>query len=110
MRAMVVSNAASARTSMREVLSKASFQVYEASDVRGAMQLLSELWPVDLALVDWSLPSAGGLRFVRTVRSSRDHDAMRLIMMTSRLEMTEIFEATFRIFSWSTSGVNGLTT
>jgi DNA-binding response OmpR family regulator len=93
MRAMVVSNAASARTSMREVLSKASFQVYEASDVRGAMQLLSELWPVDLALVDWSLPSAGGLRFVRTVRSSRDHDAMRLIMMTSRLEMTEIFEA-----------------
>jgi two-component system chemotaxis response regulator CheY len=93
MQALVVSNAASARQAMREVLSKVSFQVYEASDVRGAMERLSEIWPMDLALVDWSLPSAGALRFVRTVRSSRDHDAMRLIMMTSRLNMTDIFEA-----------------
>jgi len=93
MRALVVSNAASARNAMREILSKVSFQVSEASDVRGAMEVLSALWPMDLALVDWSLPSAGGLRFVRTVRASRDHDDMRLIMMTSRLEMTDIVEA-----------------
>jgi DNA-binding response OmpR family regulator len=78
---------------MREILSKVSFQVVDAADVRGAMQVLTELWPMDLALVDWNLPSGGGLRFVRTVRSSRDHDAMRLIMMTSRLDMTDIFEA-----------------
>jgi len=93
MRALVVSKAVSARNAMREILSKVSFQVVEASDVRGAMQVLSELWPVDLALVDWALPSAGGLRFVRTVRALRDHDAMRLIMMTSRLDMADIFEA-----------------
>jgi two-component system chemotaxis response regulator CheY len=93
MRALVVSNSATARQSMQEILSKVSFQVVEASDVRGAMEVLGQLWPVDLALVDWSLPGSGGLRFVRTVRSSRDHDAMRLLMMTSRLEMTEIFEA-----------------
>jgi DNA-binding response OmpR family regulator len=93
MRALVVSNAVSARNAMREILSKVSFQVVDAADVRGAMQVLTELWPMDLALVDWNLPSGGGLRFVRTVRSSRDHDAMRLIMMTSRLDMTDIFEA-----------------
>ncbi|HVE38786.1 MAG TPA: response regulator [Planctomycetota bacterium] len=93
MRALVVSNAAAARHSMREILTKVSFQVSEASDVRGAMEVLGEVWPVDLALVDWALPGDGGLRFVRTVRSSREHATMRLIMMTSRLEMTEVFDA-----------------
>jgi len=93
MRAMVVGSSATTRSGIGEILSKVGFQVSEASDVREAMEVLGRLWPLDLAVVDWNLPRSGGLRLVRTIRSSRDHDTLRLIMLTSRLDMTEIFEA-----------------
>jgi two-component system chemotaxis response regulator CheY len=93
MRALVVSNAEATRKSLGEILSKVDFQVFTAGDLRTAMEILSGSWPLDLALLDWSLPSAGGLRLVRTIRSSRDHDSLRLVMVTSRLEMTQVFEA-----------------
>jgi two-component system chemotaxis response regulator CheY len=78
---------------VREVLTRSSFQVVEVGDVRAAMEFLASFGPVDLALVDWDLPAAGGLRFVRTVRASRDYSSMRLILVTTQLDMTEIFEA-----------------
>jgi len=93
MRALVVGDHEGSRKEMGDMLAKASFQVYEAAEVREAMKILAGLWPMDLALVDWGLPKGGALRLVRTVRASRDHDAMRVIMVTARLEMTEIFEA-----------------
>ena len=91
MRALLVDDG---RTdALRETLTRAGFEVLEASDGQQALDLLEDSGPVDLALVDWKLPHSSGLRFVQGVRSSREKASMRLIMLTNDLDTREILEA-----------------
>ena len=48
---------------------------------------------MDLALVDWDLPEADGLRFVLGLRSARGYARTRLIMLTRQPSTAEILDA-----------------
>jgi two-component system cell cycle response regulator len=93
MRAVVVSESSIARWTMRSALTGAKFQVVEAGGVREAAAVLSGIGPFDLALVDWSLPRAGGLRLVRSVRASREGASLRVIMVMPGRDVEAIVEA-----------------
>ena len=46
--------------------------------------------PVNLAIVDWMLPGASGLEFVRTLRKTQLYSNLPIIMLTARTEEHEI--------------------
>ena len=91
MRALVVDDGDT--RSIRELLAGAGFQVYEAAGDREGLEILEDSGPMDLALVDWNLPRAGGPRFVRTVRSRSGFSALRVVMETSRMDTVELLKA-----------------
>ena len=93
MRALIVDSSKPSRSGIGGILAATGFAVFEADDSSNALDLLDEIGPVDLVLVDWELPEAGGLRLVLGLRAERDFDATRLIMLTSEPHTAEILEA-----------------
>jgi two-component system chemotaxis response regulator CheY len=72
------------------LLKTAGFDVSEACHGRDALEKLGEGQPVDLALVDWNMPEMNGLEFVQAVRSSGNHPAMKLMMVTTESEIARV--------------------
>ncbi|HLY08952.1 MAG TPA: response regulator [Planctomycetota bacterium] len=93
MRALIVGGSGRIPATLRGELAKAGFQVLESGDEEEALELLEEQGPVDLALVSWDLPEAGGLRFVLRLRSARRFDSTRLLMLMRQPSTADILEA-----------------
>jgi two-component system, chemotaxis family, chemotaxis protein CheY len=81
------------RTILKGILSEVGFEVQEASTVRDAMTFLGGGTDFDLALVDWNLAEVNGLEFVRQVRSQRRFDTVKLMMVTTETEMSQVATA-----------------
>jgi two-component system chemotaxis response regulator CheY len=43
-----------------------------------------------LVLVDWNMPVMNGLDFIRAIRSQRSFDPVRILMVTSESESTQV--------------------
>jgi DNA-binding response OmpR family regulator len=93
MRALIVDDKCSGKAAMSGALSDAGFLVLETEDSVEALDELRHQGGVDLALVDWDLPKAEGLRFALALRSARCFDRTRLIMLTREPSTAEILEA-----------------
>ncbi len=93
MRALVLDDSSAMRAILRRYLRELRFDVVEASDVAGALDVLQRADGIDLALVDWNLPGKSGLDFVRAVRESGDRPRLRVIMVTTELEVSRVLEA-----------------
>ena len=70
-----------------------SIEVVEAGDGIEALEQLQLHPSTDVALVDWDMPRMNGLEFVKTVRSDHAFDSMKLMMVTSHNEMSDIGQA-----------------
>lgn len=92
MRALVVDDSRVMRAILRDVLVQAKFQVLEAGGIREARTVLQDLGSVELSLVDWNLPKAGAMQFVKAVRSSPEFDSMRLIMVITEMDMGQVIQ------------------
>ena len=92
MRAVVVDDSKAMRSTIRDMLRAVRFQVFEAGDGREGLESLEDFGPMDLALVDWNLPRHSGLELVREVRSRREYDGMRIIMVTTEVDAQTILE------------------
>jgi two-component system, chemotaxis family, chemotaxis protein CheY len=68
------------------------FEFIEAGDGSEALNLFKE-HPVDMAFVDWNMPTMSGIEFVRHVRSMPSTDHVRLVMVTSEKTVAKIDEA-----------------
>ncbi len=90
MRALVIDDAKAMRMILRQILTSLGFDVSEASDGREGMAMLRQSPEIELALVDFYMPDMDGVEFVRTVRSDRAYDAIRLLMVTSEDEPARI--------------------
>ena len=66
----IVDDSPSMRQLIAGELSRAGFQVVEASDGRDAVDRLEELGEIHLALVDLNLPRLDGLGVIRALRRS----------------------------------------
>jgi two-component system, chemotaxis family, chemotaxis protein CheY len=93
MRALVLDDSRAMRTILKGILSEVGFEVQEASTVRDAMTFLGGGTDFDLALVDWNLAEVNGLEFVRQVRSQRRFDTVKLMMVTTETEMSQVATA-----------------
>lgn len=93
MRAIVIDDSRAMRAILKQALAARGFEVAEASNGREALTRLVTLGPVDLALVDWNMPEMNGYDFVKSVRSDRTRDAMRIVMVTTETEMSQMVKA-----------------
>ena len=93
MRALIVDDSRAMRAVIRDVLRRARYQVFEAGSVAEALDGALEFRPVDLAIVDWSLPHKGGVEFVREIRRRSEGATMWILMVTLDLKSEVVLEA-----------------
>jgi two-component system, chemotaxis family, chemotaxis protein CheY len=92
-RALVVDDSKAVRGLLKRELSHLGFEVFEAGNGQEGMDQLSELGPVDVALVDWTMPVMDGLSFLKEVRSNPDYERVLVVMVTSESDPAQIFQA-----------------
>ncbi|MGA3122827.1 MAG: response regulator [Polyangiaceae bacterium] len=94
MKALVVDDSRVMRSILKKFLASEGFlTLVEASDGAEALERLNEVGAVDLALVDWNMPRMNGLDFVLAVRRNHAFDGVRLMMVTTEAEATQMARA-----------------
>ena len=78
-RVLIVDDAAAIRTVLRRVLESAGYDVTDAADVDGALELL-RCSPVDLVLTDVQMPGRSGVELAQLV--ARDYPGIKVIAMS----------------------------
>ena len=96
MQAIVVDDSRAMRMLMGRLLKDVGFDVDEAGDGRQALDRLRERLaedPVQLALVDWNMPEMSGIELVEAVRSDPAFAALRIVMVTTETELSQVMKA-----------------
>jgi two-component system chemotaxis response regulator CheY len=80
------------RKVLKSILAGAGFEVAEANCGPDALTWLQQ-GPADLALFDWNMPDMTGIELLATVRANRVHDGMKIMMVTTESEQSEVERA-----------------
>ncbi|MBX7190730.1 MAG: response regulator [Sandaracinaceae bacterium] len=89
--ALVVDDSRAMRAILSKQLKSLGFDVLEAEHGEQALERIASApsMPV-LALVDWNMPRMNGIEFIKAVRNRRDLDKMRLMMVTTETELSQV--------------------
>ncbi len=90
MRALVLDDSRAIRSIVGKIMKELGFDVLEASNGREGLERLAASDGVDVALVDWNMPEMNGLEFVRSVRQNAAYNGMRLVMITTESEISQM--------------------
>jgi two-component system chemotaxis response regulator CheY len=93
MRALVIDDSSSMRSILRRYLRQMNYEVLEAGNGSEALQRCQEVQDISVALVDWNMPVMNGIDFVRKLRSQKEHDHVKLMMVTTENDAARIVEA-----------------
>ncbi|MZG54320.1 MAG: response regulator [Nitrospinae bacterium] len=93
MRALVIDDSRAIRMILGQILKALNFEVFNAGHGLEALEKLKETGPLDLALVDWNMPEMNGYEFVCEVRKDDKYKDMRLMMVTTETEMSQVVKA-----------------
>ena len=93
MRALVIDDSRAIRSILGNILKELGFEVSDAKHGLDALNILRELGPHDLALVDWNMPEMNGLEFVKSVRANQALQNMLLMMVTTETETSQMMAA-----------------
>lgn len=78
---------------LKRMFADLGFEVLEAGHGLEALERLKEADKVDLALVDWNMPEMNGYDFVCEVRKDKTYDDLRMMMVTTETEMSQVVKA-----------------
>jgi len=92
-RALVIDDSKAIRLILTKILKDIGFSVVDAENGVVALDRLKEEGQVDLALVDWNMPEMNGYEFVCAVRKDNTYDEMRMMMVTTETEMSQVVKA-----------------
>ncbi len=93
MQVLVIDDSRAMRSILKKIMTEVGFEVTEAEHGGRGLGRLQEHGAFDLALVDWNLPEMNGFEFVQAVRAVTEYDSMRLIMVTTETEKSQIRSA-----------------
>jgi two-component system chemotaxis response regulator CheY len=93
MRALVIDDSQTIRMIIGEILKELGIDVIEAGNGLEALAQLRENPDIELLLVDWNMPEMDGFEFICTVRSQRDYDAVRIMMVTTETQSEQLTRA-----------------
>ena len=93
MKILIVDDSRSMRMILRRMMSQIGFDdIDEAENGAAALELIAQSTP-ELALVDWNMPVMGGQEFIETLRSKRDYDRLKVLVVTSESNPRIVYEA-----------------
>jgi two-component system chemotaxis response regulator CheY len=93
MRALVIDDSSTVRMIIAHILQELGIAVVEAENGREALQRLQQNPDIELMLVDWNMPEMDGYEFVCAVRARREYDAVRIMMVTTETQASQITRA-----------------
>ena len=93
MRALVVDDSKTVRLLITSILEELGFEVQEAENGLAALELIRSEPQFDIALVDWEMPEMDGLGLLHALRDDGSFDQLRLIIVTTKSEMSNVVEA-----------------
>ncbi len=94
MKAIIVDDSRTIRMMLKKFLLAEGFAtLFEAGDGSEALAKLTEVGPVDLAVVDWNMPVMDGLDFVKNLRKTKAFDGVRVVMLTTESESGKVERA-----------------
>lgn len=91
-RILAVDDDPSALNALRQILTQKGYDVVTAPDAEAALELLDREEPVDLALLDVTLPGMSGYDLCRRIRGEPRTQDVPVVFLTARglvLDMTE---------------------
>ncbi|MEZ5284157.1 MAG: response regulator [Vicinamibacterales bacterium] len=92
-KALVVDDSRAMRLILRQMLNGLGFEVSEAEHGKDALQHLKANPDTALALVDWNMPEMNGLELIQALRSDQSFNELRLMMVTTETELTNVERA-----------------
>ena len=90
MRALVVDDSRSMRTIISKQLKELGFEVFEAANGHEAMAKLHDTKKITLILLDWNMPEMDGLEVLNLIRAEPDYKEIRVMMVTTESEMSQV--------------------
>jgi two-component system, chemotaxis family, chemotaxis protein CheY len=93
MRVLVIDDSRAMRMILKSILLELGHDVTEAGNGQEALETVKCRGPFSLALVDWNMPVLNGFEFVRAVRSESGNNAMKLVMVTTEVETSQVCKA-----------------
>ncbi len=93
MKALIVDDSRAMRMIIGRTLKSLGFEITEAGNGQEALDAIAASGPFELALVDWNMPVMNGLEFVQNARANPAHQEMRIMMVTTETEDTQISRA-----------------
>lgn len=93
MRALVIDDSRTVRIIIGNILREIGMEVIEAGDGLEALEQMKRHPDVELLLVDWNMPQMNGFDFLTAVRSQRAYDGVRILMVTSESQSTQVVKA-----------------
>jgi two-component system chemotaxis response regulator CheY len=93
MQALVIDDSRTTRIIIGQILREMGVEVFQAADGLEALEQLRQHPDLELLMVDWNMPKMNGFAFLRAVRAQRDYDSVRILMVTSESESTQVIKA-----------------
>jgi two-component system, chemotaxis family, chemotaxis protein CheY len=93
MRALVVDDSAPARLHVGRMLAELGFEVFEAVHGEDALTRIKALGPVEVVLLDWNMPYADGLWFLRGLRRTPGFEQVLVVMATGNSNLESVQQA-----------------
>jgi two-component system chemotaxis response regulator CheY len=93
MRALVIDDSRAVRIIIGKILQEMGMQVVEAGHGQEGLDQLKRNPDITLVLVDWNMPVMDGLEFIQAVRAQRSYDNMRIMMVTTETESSQVVRA-----------------
>jgi len=93
MKALVIDDSKAIRSIIGKHLKGLGFEVVEADSGVEALVQLKKMGGADIALLDWNMPQMDGFEFLRRVRSDPDFSELRVMMVTTESEMSQVAKA-----------------
>jgi two-component system, chemotaxis family, chemotaxis protein CheY len=93
MRVLVIDDSRAIRIIIASILKELGMDVIEAGNGREGLQRLADEGDVELVLVDWNMPEMNGLEFIQAVRAQPAHSGVRIMMVTTETEQSQVILA-----------------
>ena len=93
MKALVLESSNTMRSTLLRILSARGFEVAEADSGKQACEVLRGMGDADLVLVDWSLPEADSLEFIRLLRQGTVYNTAVVMLAVAEPGIRELRRA-----------------
>lgn len=93
MRALIIDDSRAIRLILTRLLAELGIESDQAEHGGAALELLRSGATFDFALVDWNMPEMNGYEFVAAVRADARWNHMKLMMVTTETEMSQVVKA-----------------